>query len=95
MLTNGYCISCSNHARGGRWDIEIKQSSKDFHRYATTKQIAEDSLEDNVEGTDDHGGLLDILVDKGYQGIKEILGGIHPIRKPVNRSLTPTGQRYK
>lgn len=59
VLPNRYCISCSNNARGGHSNLEIMQSRKDVHRYATTKRVDEDYLEDN-------GRLCARLVGKGY-----------------------------
>lgn len=94
VLPIGVCIGCSSHARGGRSDLEILQSRRTFHIAASTKRGDEQSLEDDGEGCEDFENLWAIIVDKGYQGIKEFLRGIHPIKKPIGRCLTASENRY-
>lgn len=94
VLSTGMCISCSSHARAGRSDLEILQSRSEFHARALRKRTGELEIEDNDDGHDYYTAMWSILVDKGYQGIKEFLRGIHPIRKPPNRILSPSENRY-
>lgn len=50
-------------------------------------------LEGIVEGLDDHKRLWSISVDKVNQGINEIIRGMHPIRKAINRIFTAEEQK--
>ena len=94
VLPIGLCISCSPHFRGRRSDLEIMQGRKKYHDYASKKKDGEAQYTDEGEGVELFGNHSGILVDKGYQGIKEFLRGIHPIRKPIGRILTPNELHY-
>lgn len=83
-MPNGLCIFCSNHAKGRRLDLEIIQTTSEFHKYASSKRGDEKKLKDGEEDIVVHEKEWQILVDKGYQGNKEFLRRVPPMKKPVD-----------
>lgn len=87
-LPSGLCIWCSLHAPGGRSDLEILQSRIIIHKDLSGKLGDKDDIEHCGEGFEKFNDLGAMLIDKGYQGVRELLRGIHPIRNPINCVLS-------
>lgn len=94
LLPNGLAISCTKHARGDRKYLEIFQCNKSFHLLALEKK-------EDVSDTDEDGGeeeqfnnVRALTGEKGYQGIKEFLNAVNPIKKPVDSPLKFLEERF-
>lgn len=71
------------------------QCIKIFHLLALEKQ--EDVLDiDEDDGEEEQfNNIWALILEKGYQGIKDFLRAVHPIKNPVGRPLEITEERFK
>lgn len=88
VLPCGLAINCTNHSPGSVSDFEMLRRNISFHKSATKKKDTESEIDDFGELSSEYPSAWAILVDKGYQGIHEILRGVHPVKKPFNGQLT-------
>lgn len=64
------------------------QQNRSSHKFAAKKLEVGKEIIDHGQLSDELEHLWEELLDKGYQGIQEILRGVHPRKKPLGSNLT-------
>lgn len=93
-MSVGPATNCSKHARDRPSDPEIYQSNQTWHTQACTKRGNDVNLWDKGDGVGDYSDRWAMLLEKGYQGVKELTRGILFFQKPVGRLLSLQEERY-
>ena len=91
VLRIGLAINYTAHYPGSVSDIDIFKNNINFHKKALIKEF---TVDDFGELSVEFPLYWAILLDKGYQGIKEFIRAIHPKKKPQNSILLPSDVRY-
>lgn len=94
VLPNGIAVGCTNHFPGSVSDFEILQRNLEWHRCKLNKREGDDLILDSDESREVDKKRWALFVDKGYQGIFEILRGIHPRKKPVNGTISVSDEVF-
>lgn len=89
VLPNGMEIGCSVHEPRSVSDLRIFLDMQIFHKEKMTKCSNELDFEDDGLIEKEFPDKWGILLDKGYQGSKEICRAIHLTKKPRNGVLSP------
>ena len=88
VLPNGLAIGCTQHYPGSVSDFEIFQRRREWHETELKKKESESTILDVGQLIDIYPTTWAVLADKGYQGIREFMRGIHPLKKPINGVLS-------
>lgn len=94
VLPTGIAKACSEHYPGSVSDFEIIQRQREFHAKALKKSGDEQNLIDVGLHNTRYPNQWAVLGDKGYQGILEILRGIHPVKRPPRGVLSISDETF-
>ena len=86
VLPVGLAINCTRSYPGSYADIDIFRRNMDFHKKQVLKN--DSNIEDSGPLHDKYPDQWAILVDKGYQGLQEVIRAIHPARQTANTRLS-------
>ncbi|OWY91311.1 hypothetical protein PHMEG_00040157 [Phytophthora megakarya] len=88
VLPNDRAINCTKPFRGRKSDIGIFRDNIEFHQVQLPKLPTEQIIPDNAPLASDRPDEWDVLTDKGYQGLSEVIRAIHPEKKKPGQHLT-------
>lgn len=88
VVKPGIAIHVSRHYPGSTSDLSICLQHQAEHCALLEKAEDERQQADYGEGSSEYPFAWEMLVDKGYQGIRTQLRSIHPTRKPRGAELT-------
>jgi hypothetical protein len=89
VSVEGVAVHVSKHYPGSVSDKRICEDYVHIHRQMLRKSSDDTRLQDFSEGASRFPNEWAMLVDKGYQGIGDVLRSIHPKRQPPCSSLSP------
>ncbi|KAH9100026.1 hypothetical protein Ae201684P_019031 [Aphanomyces euteiches] len=88
VAPNGLALNCTKHYPGNESDIGIFCKNFAFHDSNLLKLPREESFVDEGPLKEYFPNQWIVLVDKGYQGLSDVIRALHPKKKPPNASLS-------
>jgi len=91
---NGLASGYSQHHPGSVADITILESRLDVNKRRWKKRGDDTEIEDEGEGENKYPNYWAVLLDKGYQGSREMFRALTPYKKPPRGVLTADQESY-